>query len=126
MTANAYMADYMRRRYHQRRAQMINELGVACAICGSTDALELDHIDRATKAFDLGHRWSVAADRYRAEAAKCQVLCRDCHKAKSAAEASVEHGGGASGKRNCKCSPCRARRSEYNRAARARRAKASA
>jgi hypothetical protein len=26
---------------------------------------------------------------------------------------SVEHGGGLSGKKNCKCVPCRARKAEY-------------
>lgn len=115
MTSNAYMASYMKHRYHMRRAVAIAVLGGRCVQCGATERLELDHADRTTKSFDLGHLWSISAQRYGDELAKCQVLCHDCHKAKSAAERSVEHGGGASGKRNCKCSPCRARKSEYNR-----------
>lgn len=115
MNSNAYMAGYMKRRYHQRRADAIAALGGICVRCGTTERLELDHIDRATKRFDVAHCWSVSADRYAAEVSKCQVLCHDCHKDKSAAERSVEHGGGISGKRNCKCEPCRARKREYMR-----------
>lgn len=115
MNTNAYMAEYMKRRYHMRRAVAIAVLGGVCVRCGSTERLELDHIDRTTKALDLGHLWSIAADRYAAELAKCQVLCHDCHKAKSIGERSVDHGGGASGKKNCKCEPCRARKREYQR-----------
>lgn len=122
MNSAAYMSAYMKRRYHERRTLAIVTLGGRCTSCGSVDNLELDHIDRATKSFDLGHMWSVSKARYAAELSKCQVLCRDCHKTKSIAERSVEHGGGTSGKRNCKCGPCRARKSEYNRAARMRRA----
>ena len=115
MNSNAYMASYMKRRYHQRRALAVAMLGGSCVRCGSTDRLEIDHTDRSTKELDLGGLWSVAAERYQAELTKCQLLCHDCHKAKSSAERSVEHGGGVSGKRNCPCDPCRARKSEYNR-----------
>lgn len=110
---STYMSRYMRQRYHARRAAAIAELGGRCVRCGSTEKLELDHIDRATKSLDLGHSWSVSETRYRAELAKCQVLCRNCHKAKTSSEMGVEHGGGASGKRNCSCAPCRARKAEY-------------
>lgn len=113
MSTNVYMAGYMRRRYHQRRAQAIALLGGRCAVCSSTADLEIDHIDRATKTLDLGHLWSVSHNRYLAELTKCQLLCREHHKAKSIRERSVEHGGGVSGKRNCKCGPCRARKREY-------------
>lgn len=116
MTSNAYMATYMRRRYHQRRALAISLLGGSCANCGTTDRLEIDHIDRTAKKLDLAGLWSVAELRYMGELAKCQLLCHDCHKAKSSAERSVEHGGGVSGKRNCPCEPCRTRKREYQRA----------
>lgn len=115
MNSNAYMASYMKRRYHQRRTLAVALLGGSCARCGATDRLEIDHIDRSTKQIDLGSLWSIAAERYQAELAKCQLLCHECHKAKSAAERSVEHGGGVSGKKNCKCEPCKARKREYMR-----------
>lgn len=124
MNSNAYMAEYMNRRYHQRRARAIAILGGCCVICGSTESLEIDHADRATKLIDLGRRWSTSESAYLAELAKCQLLCRQHHKEKSANEASVAHGGGVSGKRNCKCAPCRARKSEYNRNYRMRQATA--
>ena len=124
MNSNAYMASYMNERYRQRRAHAVAALGGQCAFCGSAENLELDHINPATKSLDLGHMWSVSIARYHAELVKCQALCRDCHKQKSASERSVEHGGGVSGKKNCKCRPCRARKSEYNRRYKA--AKASA
>ena len=41
MSTNAYMADYMRRRYHTRRAQAITILGgdhPCCALCASGNA----------------------------------------------------------------------------------------
>ena len=120
MSTNAYMAAYMNRRYHTRRAAAIAHLGGRCTECGSTDNLEIDHIDRATKSFDLAKAWSGRQSVYMAELSKCQLLCRDHHRMKSAAESSVEHGGGASGKKNCPCRPCRARKSEYNRAYRLR------
>lgn len=120
MNSNAYMAAYMKRRYHARRAAAVAALGGICVKCGTTYRLEIDHADRGTKSFDLAHCWSTSQDRYAAELAKCQLLCHDCHKAKSAAERSVEHGGGVSGKRNCKCELCRARKREYNRNYKAR------
>lgn len=47
---------------------------------------------------------------------KCQLLCRPCHLKKSQTDGSsraVEHGGGESGKKNCPCAPCKARKAEY-------------
>ena len=115
MSSNAYMATYMKRRYHQRRDQAVALLGGQCVVCGTADGLEIDHTDRATKEIDLGKLWSTSFSRYVAELAKCQLLCRDHHRAKSCREMSVPHGGGASGKKNCPCGPCKSRKREYNR-----------
>jgi hypothetical protein len=58
--------------------------GKQCVKCGSTESLELDHIDPATK---VSHSiWSWTAERREAELAKCQVLCRKCHQEKSLTE----------------------------------------
>lgn len=115
MSTNAYMAAYMLRRYHQRRAEAVANLGGRCVVCGSHLRLEIDHVNRFAKEFDLGHLWSVSRNRYLSELAKCQLLCQAHHKAKSISERSVDHGGGVSGKRNCKCRPCRSRKREYMR-----------
>ncbi len=67
-------------------------LGKLCAKCGSTERLELDHIDPETK---VHHAiWSWSKERRDKEAKKCQVLCHDCHKKKTAAENSARQIGG--------------------------------
>jgi 5-methylcytosine-specific restriction endonuclease McrA len=55
-----------------------------CVRCGSTDRLELDHIDPSTKQHKKHHNvWSWSPARRDAEIAKCQVLCHECHVAKT-------------------------------------------
>ncbi|ALQ30110.1 hypothetical protein ATC04_05750 [Arthrobacter sp. YC-RL1] len=90
-------------------------LGGHCVVCGTDENLQFDHIDQSTKLFTIAERWDARHETLMPELAKCQLLCERCHTAKSAAEKSVEHGGGTSGKRNCKCDPCRARKNEYMR-----------
>lgn len=73
-----------RRKYHRewmarRRAEFFS--GRQCVKCGSTEQLELDHIEPATKTHHAIWSWSTA--RREAEIAKCQVLCSGCHKAKT-------------------------------------------
>lgn len=48
-----------------------------CIVCGSTESLELDHIDPIQK---VTHRiWSWSSKRRETELNKCQVLCETCH-----------------------------------------------
>lgn len=111
--SNAYMNDYMKRRYHERKLEAISLLGGRCFNCSSTRNLELDHIDRKLKNFSLSKLWSISKERYLEELELCQLLCYDCHKEKTRQEASVEHGGGLSGKRNCICISCKIKKREY-------------
>lgn len=61
-----------------------------CAVCGESDpvVLEFDHINPQQKSFGIaraisdGVKWSVIL----AEIQKCQVLCANCHKRKTARE----------------------------------------
>lgn len=58
-----------------------------CVDCGETDpvVLEFDHIDRTTKTAsvsELLHTQSM--ERVLLEVAKCQVLCANCHRRKTA------------------------------------------
>lgn len=117
---NEYMRKYMINRYHTRRAEALELLGGKCAVCGSTDRLELDHINRSTKTMDLGHLWSVSKVRYLAELKLCQALCKQHHRNKTSRELSVPHGGGVSGKRNCRCDLCRPVKNAYIRERKAR------
>ncbi len=62
--------------------------GKSCVTCGESDivVLELDHIDPTTKRFSisqavkLGQKWESVLE----EIEKCQVLCANCHKRKTA------------------------------------------
>lgn len=111
-----YHAKYKLRRYHARRAEIIEQLGGQCQRCGGTENLELDHIDPLTKKHDIAKILaSCSKAAYLAEVALCQLLCSSCHTEKSSAESSVPHGGGVSGKRNCKCEACRVRKNQYMR-----------
>jgi transposase-like protein len=62
---------------------LVAEAGGACRLCGydrSPRALEFHHLDPTQKRFSLAHRGlSLSIDRLRAEAAKCILLCSNCH-----------------------------------------------
>lgn len=103
---------------------MIEALGGECVDCGTVDDLQFDHVDPTSKAFEV----STAIDsRPRTqvweELRKCVLRCESCHIVKSRREGSfhnVEHAGGLTGKRGCKCQPCRQQKAEYMRQRRAR------
>jgi len=120
---NAYMREYQMRRYHTRRAMFIAEMGGKCVLCGSTEKLEFDHIDPEQKSFNVGDRLSNRSEEIiRKELAKCQLLCSSCHKSKSNQSASVGHGGGATGVRNCRCELCAPLKNAYMRELKRRKA----
>lgn len=112
---NGNMGDYMLSRYHSLMAEAREKLGGKCVLCGSTGGLEMDHIDRTTKLFTISIGWSRKPEEFWAEVAKCQLLCRDHHAEKTAREQEVGHGEGLSGKKNCPCDKCRAKKAEYMR-----------
>lgn len=116
----AYMAAYMIKRYHERRALAFELLGGACEDCGTAEGLEIDHVVAADKGCNFDRMTGYGMERFRKELMKCALRCRPCHIEKtirchdSGFEA-VEHGGGVSGKRNCPCTPCKAKKAEYMR-----------
>ena len=121
--------EYHRLYYYKRRAKMIAYLGVACAHCGSTDQLEFDHIDPALKSFDINENMTLNNPEVRAELDKCQLLCRPCHEAKTAAEhraAGFTHGSiYGFMKVRCDCDECGAAKRAWNDERNARRRVAS-
>ncbi len=56
------------------------EMGNACAICGSSQGLEFAHIDASTKLFNVGGLERRSESAIRAEAAKCRLLCQAHHR----------------------------------------------
>lgn len=111
--------EYQRRWMRERREQWLAENG-PCKRCGSSDQLEVDHIDPEQK---VSHRiWSWSHERRSAELAKCQVLCIDCHSTKTLAEVQRDlmHGTHQGYGRGCRCDDCRLAHRDHNRRWRAR------
>lgn len=100
--------EYLRKWIAARRKTFF--CGKKCANCNSKENLELDHKDPKTK---VDHKvWSWSETRRLAELAKCQVLCRKCHRAKTEADAYLKppHGTVAryvSHRWKCNCQLCR-------------------
>ena len=91
----------------KKRRQEWFAINGPCAKCGSNNNLELDHIDPNTK---ISHNiWSWADERRTIELAKCQVLCKECHKEKSDKELErpITHGTRGGYSRGCRCIPCK-------------------
>lgn len=107
-TRRAYHRQWMRR----RRDEWFAANG-PCVQCGSWERLELDHVNPAEKEHHAV--WSWRKDRREAELAKCQVLCHDCHLAKSNREraSTAPCGTYARYKAGCRCDECRRANAEY-------------
>jgi hypothetical protein len=116
---NEYMAEYMLRRYHERRKEALEILGGRCSNCKTTKRLEIDHVDRTKKSFNISQMWSVSRARFLAELKKCQLLCRLCHQDKTTRERGQVPARGTHGTlssyRYCKCDDCRDAKSRHNR-----------
>ena len=112
---NAYMNSYMKDRWTKRRLMAVKILGGKCVVCGAIEYLEFDHIDRSTKLMSIASASSMSESFFWSEVAKCQLLCEKHHQEKTSTEVSVDHGGGVSGKKSCKCDLCSAKRADYMR-----------
>lgn len=113
--SNEYMNSYMKERYRQRRTLAFSIIGDRCVNCGSKDQLEIDHVEREGRPSGkkFSRFWNMSMDKFLEELDKCQPLCHDCHLLKSRDDLGVPHGGGVSGKRNCRCELCSRKKSEY-------------
>lgn len=113
---NEYMRTYMLNRYHARRAEAIEHLGGKCARCGTTDQLEVDHINPADKTHNIAKVWSYSKEKFWAEIAKCQVLCTECHKNKTREDrGECPHGMHRYQRHGCRCDTCVTITREYHR-----------
>jgi hypothetical protein len=110
------MARTPLQRYRERRAYSIEKLGGKCVRCGSTSRLELDHIKKEDKSFNITQFWSLSKEKYDIELAKCQLLCHDCHVRKSFENKDwgkgygpTDHGSSTMYKNyGCRCDECKA------------------
>lgn len=76
-------AEAVARRRRKVKEMLVAEAGGACALCGYARhpaALQFHHLDPTTKSFGLGVRGITRSlEKLRAEAAKCVLLCANCH-----------------------------------------------
>lgn len=65
------------------KRQLVGEAGGKCLLCGFDEhpaALQFHHLDRSQKEFQLSQRgFTRCIEKARAEAAKCVLLCANCH-----------------------------------------------
>jgi hypothetical protein len=120
--------EYVRRAFAKRKAAILAYLGGQCVSCGATENLECDHIDAATKSFNIVQNWCLAWERLVVELAKCQLLCKCCHVEKTNACGehrgpdiyvrvnAAQHGTAYMYKKyGCRCEPCKAAKAAQRR-----------
>ena len=82
--------DYYRDRnkiaMRENRAHYVGLMGGKCVKCGTTENLEVDHINPEDKTLRISSMWLRKHDRIMEELDKCQLLCGDCHKQKTREE----------------------------------------
>jgi hypothetical protein len=81
----------LRKRRRKRKADLVAAYGGRCVDCGYStcpEALQFHHRDPATKDFGLGH-FNGSLARLIAEAAKCDLVCANCHRIRHALKASM-------------------------------------
>lgn len=106
-------AEYHRRYYRERRRQpMIDYLGGKCVDCGTTNDLQFDHDDPATKLFDIKANMTLNNPKVRSELDKCVLRCRQHHREKTSRERAGNEDGFTHGsvygwmKKKCECETC--------------------
>lgn len=76
-------SEAVSKRRRKVKQTLVDEAGGKCLVCGYSrcqEALHFHHLDPETKAFHIGHQGqSRSLARSRAEAAKCVLLCGNCH-----------------------------------------------
>ena len=76
-----------KKRRQRAKAELVAAFGGRCVDCGysgSVFALEFHHRDASTKSFSIGTA-SISRERLWSEAAKCDLLCANCHRVRHAA-----------------------------------------
>ena len=75
-------SEAVTRRHQKVKRILVAEGGGACAVCGyerTVVNLHFHHVDPAEKSFSVNTARGKALDAFRAEAAKCVLVCANCH-----------------------------------------------
>jgi hypothetical protein len=81
----------LRKRRRKRKLELVAAYGGRCVDCGYAacpEALQFHHRDPSTKDFGLGS-FSGSLNRLIEEAAKCDLLCANCHRIRHSREAAA-------------------------------------
>ena len=76
------VGEAVTRRHQKVKRILVAEAGGCCAVCGydrSVVNLHFHHVDAAQKSFGVTTASGKSLDAYRAEAAKCVMVCANCH-----------------------------------------------
>lgn len=76
-------SEAVSKRRREVKKKLVEEAGGRCALCGFDQhpaALHFHHLDPSSKSFEIGEGGLTRGiERARAEAAKCVLLCSNCH-----------------------------------------------
>lgn len=78
MPSNAYYQERRKRFY-----AAFDKLGGCCKSCGSKENLQFDHIDEASKLYNISEMHYHSDRLFYQELDKCQLLCETCHSKKT-------------------------------------------
>ena len=76
------VGEAVSRRHRRLKSILVEEGGGACAVCGynrSHRSLQFHHVDPSTKSFPMTMARGKSIAAYRHEAAKCVLVCANCH-----------------------------------------------
>lgn len=100
-----------------RIAEIHEYLGGKCAVCGTTEELEIHHKDQSQKKFNPSQRWSTRWDKLVVELDKCEIRCfthhNEVHESKHGTLGRFSNYG-------CRCDECVTAFREYDRIKHAR------
>ena len=116
---NAYMREYLRKRWKARKEVAMDHLGGVCVRCGTKENLAFDHIDPTTKYQQVSRMSTASEERFWNEVAKCQLLCTECHRLKTLDDLGQKDArkmhGTLSSYKYCHCALCRAANAAWSR-----------
>jgi hypothetical protein len=76
------VGEAVSRRHRRVKEQLVAEAGGCCAVCGynrTNRSLQFHHVDPTAKSFPMTMARGKSIAAYRAEAAKCVLVCANCH-----------------------------------------------